>query len=420
MNRINILLEKYTSRLSTEQEEEELYQLIAAEENEAAIKAWLMEVMEIEATAEIDKGKWDGVLKQILREAGGEWSVVSEGEEAGSGEWSVVSGEKEGGKIKRLTIWKRVAVAASLVGVLMVGYWLIKDKTTDDGQQTTVVKVNDVSAPDKNRASIKLADGRIVYLDSMGNGELAMVNGIKINKTEDGKIEYSGGSSVVGGELQYNTLSNPRGSKVINMTLVDGSKVWLNAGSSITYPVAFVGNERKVDVTGEAYFEIQSSVVSGESGVKRPFIVSKGDVSVTVLGTHFNVNAYDDESAIRVTLLEGKVNVSTKYDVRGTMIKPGEQASVVNRETSVVRGVNIEQVMAWKNGRFEFKGTNIETIMRQVEKWYDVDVQFEDKINYNFVADINRDVPVSELLRLLELTNLVHFKVEGNKIIVSK
>jgi ferric-dicitrate binding protein FerR (iron transport regulator) len=216
------------------------------------------------------------------------------------------------------------------------------------------------------------------------------------------------------GELEFNTLSNPRGSKVINMMLADGSRVWLNAGSSITYPVAFVGNKRNVNIDGEAYFEIAHDAST-------PFIVSKGDMNVTVLGTHFNVNAYDDENDIKVTLLEGSVNVSTKYEVKGVKIKPGEQAIVnTKHEVRTMKDADVEQVIAWKNGYFNFKDADIVSIMRQVEKWYDVEVVYEQRTDKVFIAEIPRTVNAGDFFKILEATGWVRFKIEGKKITVLK
>ncbi|HEX2630722.1 MAG TPA: FecR domain-containing protein, partial [Chitinophagaceae bacterium] len=182
--------------------------------------------------------------------------------------------------------------------------------------------------------------------------------------------------------------------------------VWLNAGSSITYPASFGGNTREVEMTGEAYFEIAKDA-------SKPFIVKKGETSVTVLGTHFNVNAYDDEKDLRVTLLEGSVNVN------GTKIRPNQQA-IVGDDIRVTDKINIEEVMAWKNGLFRFETLNIEQIMRQVSRWYDVEIVYESHPQEHFKGDIPRDVPVSKVLQLLEATEAVHFKIENKRIIVMK
>jgi transmembrane sensor len=318
--------------------------------------------------------------------------------------------------MRRTSPWKKLAVAASIIGAIaFAGYWLMKDKTTDNGPQTTVVQTNDVKAPDKNRAQIKLADGRIVYLDSAGNGELVNANGVVVKKTEDGKIVYEkadGSSTTL--TVSYNTLSNPRGSKVIDMTLSDGSRVWLNAGSSLTYPVAFIGKERKVSITGEAYFEIAHDKT-------KPFTVSKGEMKVEVLGTHFNVNAYDDEENIKVTLLEGSVKVSSVVSRQSSVLKPGQQAiAAVDGGLRTVDGIDLETVMSWKNGRFIFKSADIESIMREVARWYDVEIVYEEKVNQKFNGKIPRSMSAMNVFKVLEETGGVHFKIEGKKVVVSK
>lgn len=399
-NRIALLLDKYRDQTATAREEDELYELIAAEGNEAAIKEWLMTVMEEEeGKADIERSKWETVLQRIL--------------ERGKEQQRAVVIDRTRG-----FYWKRIAVAASIVGVLFVGYWMMRPSTTlSPATDPSTALRTDVPAPDKNRAMIKMADGTIVYLDSAGNGELAIQGDVKIVKTADGKIIYEGPTpspSQGGDVIAYNTLSNPRGSIVMNMTLADGSRVWLNAGSSVTYPVAFVGNERKVTITGEAYFEVAHNAA-------KPFYVSKGDVSVQVLGTHFNVNAYDDEESIKVTLLEGSVRVQPIADSRKSiLIKPGQQAKVVNGETSVVSNVDVEQVMAWKNGRFEFKSTDIETIMREVARWYDVEIVYNEQVNQRFNGKIPRTMSAMNVFKVLEETGGVHFKIEGRKVFVNR
>jgi transmembrane sensor len=312
--------------------------------------------------------------------------------------------------------WKKLAVAASIIGIIGIAtYFIINNEKTIVRGPSSIVTTTDVAPPDKNRAMIKLADGTTVYLDSARNGELAMQGGVKVVKTEDGKIVYETTDDGPQTTVKYNTLNNPRGSKVIDMTLADGSRVWLNAGSSVTYPVAFAGNERKVSITGEAYFEVAHNA-------KMPFKVSKGEMEVTVLGTHFNVNAYDDEGNIKVTLLEGSVKVSSVNRDQSSVLKLGEQAIAANGgELNVVKGVDVEQVMSWKNGLFDFGSkTSLEEIMRQVARWYDVDVVYEVSLKENFGGSISRSVNVSEVLKKLELTGRVKFNVEGKKITVKK
>jgi len=309
--------------------------------------------------------------------------------------------------------WFRLSAAASIALLIGIGIYLFyPNKSQPDTTPPIAVKTNDVKAPASNRATVTLSTGQVVYLDSVQNGVIAQQGNVSLEKQADGKIVYSQ-SSIDNGELKYNTLTNPRGSKVIDMALSDGSHVWLNAGSTMIYPITFIGDERKVTITGEAYFEIAHNAL-------KPFKVSKGEMEVTVLGTHFNVNAYDDEKDIRVTLLEGSIRTSIANGP-STMVKPGQQAIAGNGKLKVESDVDTEQVMAWKNGRFEFKSTDLSSIMRQVGRWYDVEVVFEaDVRNERFSGGIARQENASQVMHMLELTNTVHFTIEGNKIVVRK
>jgi ferric-dicitrate binding protein FerR (iron transport regulator) len=203
----------------------------------------------------------------------------------------------------------------------------------------------------------------------------------------------------------------PKGSKPIRLVLADGSLVWLNAASSITYPTAFIGQERRVSITGEAYFEVSENKAM-------PFFVEHNQLLVKVLGTHFNVNTYENEASNKVTLLSGLVDVGNGKVNRRLL--PGQQASVSTAGFSVKENTDTDEVMAWKNGQFYFGGSDIKSIMKQIERYYDVEVEFRDEVPYQFVAKISRDVNVSAFLEKLELTNLIHFKIEGKKIIVMK
>lgn len=303
--------------------------------------------------------------------------------------------------------WKRWIVAASIAGLLGVGSYLTFFNNKEPKPETPVALApTDVQAPTSSKAMITLANGQRVYLDSVANGELAMQGNVRLVKSGDGRITYETAATVVTTEVQYNTLSNPRGSKVIDMTLADGSRVWLNAGSSVTYPITFTERERKVTMTGEAYFEIMHDP-------SRPFKVSKGQMEVEVLGTHFNVNAYDDEPTLKVTLLEGSVKV--KDGSNSKVIKPGQQ---VDNNLKIYNDVDLEQIMAWKNGVFKFSRTDLKIIMREIGRWYDMNINYEGNIPMQFYnVDVPRTVNVSEVLKGLEYTG-AHFTIEGKKITV--
>ena len=307
----------------------------------------------------------------------------------------------------------RVSAAAILL-LMMGGSYFLFFQSSNHGKVLVQVKQklnNDVVPPSSNRATLTLADGKKIELDSSGNGTLAVQGKINVIKQDNGLIVYKGEASA--DENKFNTLTVPKGSKPMKLLLEDGSLVWLNVASSITYPTAFAGSERRVEITGEAYFEITKNK-------GKPFIVKKknDDAQVQVLGTHFNVNAYDDEAVLKVTLLEGSVDVSKAGN--HALLKPGQQALMSNEANRVLNNVDLEEVMAWKNGRFYFDGADIKTVMRQVEKWYNVDVSYESEIPYSFVAKISRNVNASELLKILQLTELVHFRIEGNRITVMK
>ena len=320
----------------------------------------------------------------------------------------------------RVIAWKRIAVAACILIAIGLGsYMAFFSKPHSLPHTVNTAKIpGDIKAPANNRAMITLADGSTVFLDSATNGNLAMQGNIKVVKLANGQIAYDlsavqagAASGKIVKELQYNTLTNPRGSQVINMRLSDGSHVWLNAGSSITYPVAFVLNERKVSITGEAYFEIAHDNA-------KSFKVTKGDMTVEVLGTHFNVNAYDDEPEIKVTLLEGAVKVSTRDDSR--QIQPGQQATIHHSSFVIHHSVDTEQAIAWKNGLFAFDGVGIQEVMRQLARWYNLEVSYNgEPAKRKFRGKISKGLTLAQVLNGLSATR-IQYKLEGNKITIIK
>ena len=308
----------------------------------------------------------------------------------------------------------RIAAAAVLIFGITGAYLLFfksKPETTiavTNPQPLT----NDVAAPTNNKAILTLADGTTIVLDSAGNGSLAQQGNATVAKLEDGKIAYNTGTGN-NNEVHYNTLKVPKGSKPVQLLLADGSKVWLNVASSVTYPTSFAGKERKVEIIGEVYFEVAHNEAM-------PFKVKHNDVEVQVLGTHFNINAYDDENSLKVTLLEGAVNVD-QAGKESMIIKPGQQAEIFQQEKiKLNKNVDIDEVMAWKNGWFNFSSLQVMDIMRQIEKWYDVDVYYEGKPGKKrFSGMVSRDNNVSEVLKIMEQAG-IRFKIEGKKITVIK
>jgi hypothetical protein len=385
--RLKELLDRYAQNELSRYEFDELCDRIKDAQNDAYLKDIIgQELSETEFVA-MDKGQLDAMLKRVLSQESG---------------------------VRRMFTWKRWAVAASIILAVGIGsYLLFSPRPPKEGGEKPMTKINDVPAPSVARATLKLDDGRIVYLDSVGNGQLAVQGNVNVLKTADGKLIYSQEPGVRSQELKYNTISNPRGSKVQSLTLIDGTQVWLNAESSITYPTAFIGSERNVTITGEADFVVKHNE-------QMTFKVIANSVEVRDIGTEFNVNAYNDEDAIRVTLLEGSVKVSRSNQSNGSVvIKPGQQVYTVGSgQLAVNKDVDVEQVMAWKNGLFLFDKTDIKGVMRQLARWYDVDVSFEGYVpTQMFGGGIQRAVPLSKVLENLEKYG-VHFRIEDKKIVV--
>ena len=322
--------------------------------------------------------------------------------------------ELHGNVIRMKGNWWRYAATAAVV-LILFGYSIMtmmqKERPKQVVAKVEQPVVEDVAAPDGNYASITLAGGEKIDINGSSRGTLASQGKVQVIKSADGLIIYKVATGRVRGKMQFNTLANPKGSKVIGMVLEDGTKVWLNAGSSLTYPVAFIGKERKVSITGEAYFEVAKKK-------SMPFRIMKGEMMVEVLGTHFNVNAYGDEPHMKVTLLEGAVKVSSG-NVSG-ILKPGQQAKVKDNDINVQSDINIDQVMAWKNGYFSFEKAGITEVMRQIARWYNIEVAYDGEIpNERFGGELRRNSKLSSVLKVLEKSG-VKFRIENNKVTVFK
>ena len=317
--------------------------------------------------------------------------------------------EKVGQGVKVIPFYRepifRMFAAASVLFVIFFGtYFYVTKPSTNTLVNQSIVK-KDVIAPTSSKATITLANGQIVELDAISTGTLVASQGaVNVMKTEDGQIVYRGTSK----EIAYNTLYNPRGSKVISLRLNDGSIVWLNSQSSIRYPVAFVGDERQVEITGEAYFEVAKNLT-------KKFIVVSNGLNIEVLGTHFNVNSYNDNKKIKVTLLEGSVKI-----IKGggtCILKPGQQAQVAD-EIQVLNGANIESVMAWKNGFFSFSGTSVEELMNILGRWYNVEIVFNKSIpNRQFGGHIATSANLSQVIKVLNESELNCALIDGKLVI---
>lgn len=329
--------------------------------------------------------------------------------------------------------WRLVAAASIIIvtGVLLFYYILpTSQKHELASKQTNLPKNQSPVVPGKDRATLTLANGTVIDLDSSGAGLLAQQGNTSIiNK--DGKIIYDP-RNTGSGETIYNTIRTPRGGQY-QLVLPDGSKVWLNATSAIKFPVAFAGNSRTVELTGEAYFEVatlrsRQAGTGFRSGQKMPFkVIVANKAEVEVLGTHFNIMAYGEEEAIKTTLLEGSVKVSTQQSalsgVEGSAIlKPGEQVSISqSSQLSQPILVQTDEVVSWKNGKFHFNNADIKVIMRQIARWYDVDVEYRNISSETQLGGIvSRKEDLRQLLNYFEIAGKVRFVVEGRKIIVTR
>ncbi len=313
--------------------------------------------------------------------------------------------------------WYRVAAAASVLLLLSIGGYFIFNnlapKQIADIEKQQQFNKNDV-APGGNKAILTLANGTQIVLDSAANGALTQQGNTKIIKLDNGQLAYNPLNQKPG-EILYNTISTPKGGQY-QIVLADGSKVWLNAASSLRFPASFSGKERKVQLTGEGYFEVAKNAAM-------PFRVSVNGIQVEVLGTHFDVNAYSDESTIKTTLLEGSVKIKNEMPANSgspsILLAPGEQADFTKDHNFKINShANLEEVIAWKDGNFEFNNTPVTDIMRQVSRWYDVEVDYRGgQPAHKLTGKISRNVNLSQLIGMLQYTG-VNMKIENKKIII--
>jgi transmembrane sensor len=313
-------------------------------------------------------------------------------------------------KTKPIKLWSRLAIAASVVIAMgFASYYLLT-------RPTAVADISFASTiqPGGNKAYLILADGKKITLGEALVGKLAEQAGITITKTKDGMLKYEVQNTENLGAGGYNTITTPNGGKY-QINLPDGTEVWLNAASSLKFPVSFATLEkRSVELTGEAYFEVAKDKA-------HPFEVKTALQTVEVLGTHFNINSYSDEPHSKTTLLEGSVKINPITAQQEVVIKPGEQAT--NSESGIkVAKVDAENVIDWKNDEFYFKDMDFKTAMRKIARWYDIEVIYEPGVFTDFEPGgwISRKSSIKSVLKMMELTGKVHFKAEGRRITIIK
>lgn len=306
--------------------------------------------------------------------------------------------------------WRRATAASLLVLVLGAGIMLLMQRKSTPKIALNAQHTVDFM-PAVNTAILMLDDGSLVNLDNMKSDSLLRQGNIEVSKNADGLLVYSVAKHIPDSDsLTYNTLTTPKGG-IYQIVLPDGTKAWLNAASSIRFPTQFARKQRNVSITGEVYFEVAHKSA-------QPFIVTAGETSVEVLGTHFNVMAYPNEGVLKTTLAEGSVKISR--DGNATVLKPGQQLQANNRLFKV-KQVDVEAELAWKRGEFYFKEAGVEEVMRQIERWYNVDVKYDDRIPVKqFTGTIPRSATFSELMEMLSFYDDIKCVIQGNTITVKQ
>lgn len=317
---------------------------------------------------------------------------------------------RQGALVRRII--KYSSVAAVFIVILFASLLSKKGNPEMDLANNTL---DDVIAPSivsgGYGATLSLADGSIIVLDSVMENKTILEQNAQITK-QGNRLIYN--ISGVPQGVVYNTISTAKG-QTFEVQLSDGTRIWLNASSSIKFPTSFTGNSRRVGVEGEVYFEVSKNAAM-------PFIVEAKNSITEVLGTHFNVNAYDEDKVVKTTLLEGSVKISSKntYNKSGVILQVGQQGAVAESGEVMNRGmVNTDAVIAWKEGKFYFNSTDLKSVMNQLSRWYNIEVVYETNKSPHFNGQLDRNTQISKILHQLSLTGEVHFKINENKITVT-
>lgn len=327
--------------------------------------------------------------------------------------------EKTKARKRIVPAWlKYSAAAAILAGISFTAFWW-QHQQQPAGTTARVKKIPVPAAivPGGNKAILTLADGSSIILDSLNNGAVTHQGNTRIIKKDNGQITYDASTAPAAGSrtavISFNTITTPKGGQY-QVILPDGSKVWLNAASSLRFPTAFTGNSREVALTGEAYFDITPNN-------RQPFQVAVNNMQVQVLGTRFNVMAYQDEQQSKTTLVQGSISIATNAgDRQSALLKPGQQASLTQAgKIRVANNADIDEALAWINGKFYFNDTDLSTLMRQIARWYNIDVVYSGSIpQEKFSGEIPRNSNIDEVFKILKLSN-IHFTSDGHTITIT-
>lgn len=320
-------------------------------------------------------------------------------------------------KINRLRGRWFIAASILIIFTLGISYLFINSQANSENfvltNSVSTIKKKDVIMPGDKRALLTLDDNTQIILDDLQSGDIKIINGVKISKTADGQLLYDV-SEVEDSNtsITYNTISTPVGGEY-QIKLSDGTQVWLNANSSINFPTKFLNKERRVQTSGEVYFDVTHDA-------NRPFIVETGSQTIKVLGTEFNINSYSTKTGVKTTLIEGSVVVQSNLKNLKKVLKPGQESILDEHHGEFsVSAVDLESAIAWKNGYFVFRDEELESIMYQISRWYGVDVEYVDvNKKSQFGGAISRYRKLEDVLNLLELTDKVKFKIQGRRIVV--
>lgn len=386
-SRLTYLVSQWQQSALTEGEQHELTAFLADPANREQFVSLMSEQPEDEGAYAFNSDTWMPVINNVLQ--------------ADKLAQPALFPEKRRPFIR----WYAAAAAAAVLIGLVTLYTVNKRNAQPPLAGITTLKPEDV-APGQDVAILTLADGTHLKLDSAAQKTIRQ--GQTVVNQQNGQLQYVAASKPA--EVVYNTLTVPRGGQ-FQVVLPDGSKVWLNAASSLKYPTAFTGDKRTVEIQGQGYFEVAANA-------SQPFIVKVNDMEVQVLGTSFDIMAYPDEKTINTTLLDGAVRVS--HGSTSLQLRPGQQAVLDNATfNAFIRQVDADQVIAWKTGFFEFDNENLATIMRQVSRWYDIEVDLKDmRTARRFGGRISRRLPLSEILNMLESSG-AGFELKGRKLEVT-
>ncbi|MET0393738.1 MAG: FecR domain-containing protein [Chitinophagaceae bacterium] len=390
---LQYLLLRFLEDKATDSERAQFFHYLSQENDDEGWTELMEELLLVgPEMKDYDRAKWQPVIDEVIKR-----NAVPAAAQA---------------PVRRIGFFRRYGWWAAAVLLLAVAGFFLLDQPSRTGTpgKATLSQLpggNDIM-PGNNKAILTLSSGKAIVLDNAAKGKLAEEGNAEAIKLEDGRVVYRADDNR-DGEIVFNTMSTPRGGQY-RLTLPDGTEVWLNAASSITYPTSFTGSERRVTITGEVYFEVAKNAAM-------PFRVKANDVTVEVLGTHFNINAYRDEALLKTTLLEGSVKIISRN--ASGLLSPGQQAHVNDKgNIRLVQGANTEEAMAWKNGKFYFDGADIQSIMRQVARWYDVKISYEKQVPHgHYKGKPSRNLTLLQMLKVFEYSGL-KFRLEGNTMIV--